>query len=161
LDRQPVAVLELIHTPTLTRSAVPPVVDKIAQNYFIRNMQNIDLENGYRKEYVSGLIDRIRFWFAIRKIRREKQLIIWESNMDRMFFETKFADKLSFDEEGARKRLAAENGKPLAEQDRQVIADLEEDISMSKAIKQNYRKNKQFREEASSYINMIDEWLKI
>lgn len=155
-------VLELRYTRIQTRPAAAPVIGMTIQDYFFKNsMQNIDIENGYRKEFVKSVFDRIRFWFAIRKIRREKQLMLWESNMDRMFFEKEFPDKLNFDESSAREKLAEENRKPLDDQDRLVIADLEEQISMSKAIKQNYRKTKQHREELVAYINMIDQWLKM
>lgn len=119
-----------------------------------------DLDGNYRKEHINGFWDEVRFYFLVRKLRRQKQLMLWESNMDKLFYESQYHRELAFNDEIARTELTDENRKPLDKQDKFKIAKLEEQISEAKAIKMNYRKNHGFREELKRYIEMIDLWQK-
>lgn len=117
-----------------------------------------DIKERYRFQSMDGILDKIRFWFLIRKIRRDKQLIVWEANMDKVFYETNFEKELSFNDATARQKLSDELKKPVETQDKSFIENIENEISTAKAVKANYRKNREFIDEANNYINMIDQW---
>ena len=114
--------------------------------------------DNYNYEYVDTFFDKVRLRLFYRKLRREKQNMLWESNFDKVFYETQFKNELLSDEDSLRKELAAQNQKPLAEQDKQKIESLEYEITHAKSVKMNYRKNKEFREEIRQYIQMLDIW---
>lgn len=118
-----------------------------------------NLKENYNNEMVFSFWDQVRLWILVRKVKRQKIESLWESNMDKLYYETHFEKMLSYDDASDRQALIDERKKPAAEQDGKKIQELEEQITHAKAVKQAYRKNEQFREEVKSYIKMLDLWM--
>lgn len=120
-------------------------------------MEN-EIATQYKQEYMNGLWDRIRFWFLLRKVRRQKVITLWEANLDKLFFESQHKDKLGYDDSQDRAALIEERRKPTEKQDQLKIAALEDSITDAKTIKGQYYKNEMFIADIKSYIKMLDQW---
>lgn len=79
--------------------------------------------------------------------------------MDKLFFETQYHDLLHYDDAEDRKALGEENKKPLANQNRLRINELEDKISQAKAVQSSNYKNERFRAEVLTYIRMLEKWM--
>lgn len=110
----------------------------------------------WRRLHIKSPIGMVWYWFFLYRIKRSKVKLIWEANLDRFYFESKFAEQLSYVEDNDRKALMAENQKPLAEQDRNKIDELENRISTAKAVKQQYRRVRELILEAEAYLTVFD-----
>jgi hypothetical protein len=119
----------------------------------INNARKIDIQ-------FNSWFDRIRFWRLLRRIRQEKNALIWEASMDKFHILTNFNDELMYEDKEDREKLAEENKKPLDKQDKVMIRSLEDKISFSAAVKTAYRKNDQAIEESKKYIGLINTTLK-
>lgn len=110
-------------------------------------------------EYMNTWYGKLRFWFLVRKVRRQKITTLWEAYLDKQYYETQHKDNLNYNDSADRTALYNERQKTVDKQDQFVIASLEDRISEAKAVKQNYYKNEQFILEIKNYINMLDEWI--
>src|SRR5688572_29563042 len=118
-----------------------------------------ELREKVKKDYFDSPWMRLKFWFLARKIYRKKIASLWESNLDKLYFETQYSDILSYDDGKDRLAMAAERKKPLADQDQAKILELEERITHIKAVKDSYYKNERFRAEVKDYLTMLELWL--
>lgn len=118
------------------------------------------LREKFKNDYLVTWWDKVKFYFLLRKVYKQKIISLWEANLDKLFFESQYADQLGYDDAGDRKIMAEERKKPLAEQNQYKIADIEERISHAKAIKQSFEKNERFRAEVMTYLEMLDLWKK-
>jgi hypothetical protein len=72
--------------------------------------------------------------------------------------DTEMGKELSYDEIPDRKILAEERAKPDDKQDNVKIREIEDKISLSKAVKAMYNKNNANIEEVSHYLHMLEIW---
>lgn len=105
-----------------------------------------------------GLLNRIRHWLWLRKVIRLKQRDLWGAEIDKFYFETEMADRLSYVDDNDRKALAEEHNKPHEQQDRVKIEELENRISEAKAVKAEYRKLKMFIADTNLYLKTLRKW---
>lgn len=126
----------------------------------LKNVRSLSsmLKTKFNDEYMGGFWDHIRFWWFLRRLKRHKMQALWEANVDKYYFETNMRHLLDYDDTEDRKFLQAESYKPEGNRDTLKIAEINEKIGESKAIKQAYRKNEAFREDIKTYIEMLKDF---
>ena len=62
---------------------------------------------------LNGLLEFWQFKKMLKRMRRDRQMIIWEANMDKLHMQTNYSSELTYDETADRKILADENRKPI------------------------------------------------
>lgn len=102
------------------------------------------------------LIDWIRGYFFLAKIKKSKRELLSESQFDKMFFEKYFKDKLDYNESADRQILIEENKKSPDKVDRLKVSAAEARIGYAKAIKQSYSKTDTFINEITLYNEMLN-----
>ncbi|HEX5430143.1 MAG TPA: hypothetical protein VFX17_03665 [Patescibacteria group bacterium] len=112
----------------------------------------------FKQKYLSGIIDKIRFWFFIRRVYWQKRMAVWEGNLDRIYFESAMWREITYNDTQDRKDLQKLKGVEYAEQDHEQIAAIEERIAHAKAVKESYRRNQEFIADTEKYISIIDLW---
>lgn len=109
------------------------------------------------REFMNTPVDWIRFVILFYRVRRMKIASLWEANIDKFYYETTQAEYLKYDDTKDRETLFEERQKPLKEQDKRKISDIEERIGRAKAVQAGYRKNEQFRQDVKDYIKLLNE----
>lgn len=125
----------------------------------IRNKIKLSVEliqHKARTLHINGIFRGIYYWLFLKRIRRQKLQQIWEGNLDKFFFETKFKNELVYDDSLDRSLLQAERQKPLSDQDPEKIEQIEMRIARAKGIKASYRKTLGFIEEVEAYLHLLE-----
>ena len=101
------------------------------------------------------IIDGIRAWFFLNRIKRVKRQLAWEVKCDKLFMERNYKDLLEYNDGPDREFLMAERQKEEAKQDKVRIVELEEKITQSKSVKQTYRKTIMYLEELNQFKRIL------
>lgn len=113
----------------------------------------------FKRRHLHGWFDHVRFWFYVRKIYWVKRMSLFEGVLDKIYFESKYSDLLSYNDSEDRKQLEAQHKLPYDKQDPVIISNFEDKIARSKAIKQSYRNNETFVADSERYVEMLELWL--
>jgi len=112
----------------------------------------------FNKQYLPNIFDKIRFWFLLRKIKRQKIIAVWEAYIDKMYYLDKHGEQLAYSDTADRAELVSlRKGGSTPEVEAKII-EIEQRISLAKAIKQAYEKNENFIEEVNHYIESLSQW---
>lgn len=96
-------------------------------------------------------MNAIRFFLFLRKLAKRKRELLWEARCDLEYFNRYKAKLLKPDfEDKARKRLGEESEKPKP--NAELVNQLTEDITQSRAIKTAYYKTLNLTQELPVYI---------
>ncbi len=105
---------------------------------------------------MGGFWDGIKFWWFLLRLKARKKQALWESNIDKYYFETRMKEFLEYNDDEDRKFLKNESFKPDESRDKLKIMEIEQKIGDSKAIKAAHRKNENFRGDIRTYIEMLE-----
>lgn len=103
------------------------------------------------------MIDIIRNWFFRKDLLKKKRRVLFEVEKDLQYLKKFKAFYLNFDEDKARARMA-ELKKKEDRTDKEQ-AELEEvvgKIAMSKAVKNEWEKSQELRDDLNRYISIIE-----
>ena len=53
-------------------------------------------------EYMNTWYGKLRFWFLVRKVRRQKITTLWEAYLDKQYYETQHKDNLNYNDSADR-----------------------------------------------------------
>lgn len=121
-------------------------------------MTNREIKQQFIDQNIHTILDKVRFWFFIRKLYWQKRIVIWEGLLDKLYFETKFPDDIRYNDAEDRKALQDQNRQPFEKQDQVMISSLEDRISRGKALRESYRRNEAFLADNVKYKEMLDIW---